>query len=121
MARLIPFLLPGLAVFILASTGKSDDLIVSQIRSHHKGIAVWWTGNDGWLIKSGDILIATDLTLDNDEKVHPPPVTASEIAPDVDVLFGSRRTFFLSTSEPIRKLRTNYFGGEAIPTSSNVS
>ena len=87
MIKLLPLLLPGLAAFLFANANNSGDSIVHQIRSHHKGIAIWWTGNDGWLIKSGDLLIGTDLTLDNDDKVQPPPVTASEIAADLDVVF----------------------------------
>src|SRR6185437_8041329 len=87
MPRLLPLLLPGVAALLFANANKAANPIVNQIRSHHKGIAIWWTGNDGWLIKSGDLLIGTDLTLDNDDKVQPPAVTASDIAPDLDVIF----------------------------------
>jgi L-ascorbate 6-phosphate lactonase len=87
MAKMLPSLLSGVAVFLFVSTSSSSDLVVSQIRSHHKDIAVWWTGNAGWLIKSDDLLIGTDLTLDNEEKLQAPPVTASEIATDLDVVF----------------------------------
>jgi len=87
MAKMLPLLLSGVAVFLFVNTSTSSDLVLSKIRSHHKGIAVWWTGNAGWLIKSDDLLIGTDLTLDNDEKVQPPPVTASDIATDLDVVF----------------------------------
>lgn len=87
MPRLLPLLLPGVAALLFANANKAENPVVNQIRSHHKGIAIWWTGNDGWLIKSGDLLIGTDLTLDNDDKVQPPPVTASDIAPDLDVVF----------------------------------
>ncbi|HSU60725.1 MAG TPA: hypothetical protein VLI55_15540 [Bryobacteraceae bacterium] len=51
MAKLLPLLLPGLAAFLFANANKSGDSIVHQIRSHHKGIGIWWTGNDGWLMK----------------------------------------------------------------------
>ena len=37
--------------------------LLEEIRSHRKGIAVWWVGNAGWLIKSGDLLIGNDLDL----------------------------------------------------------
>ena len=89
MTKLFPLLAPGIAAILFAGTSNSADLVANQIRSHHKGIAVWWTGNAGWLIKSDDLLIGTDLTLDNDEKVQSPPVTASEIAPDLDVVFAT--------------------------------
>jgi L-ascorbate 6-phosphate lactonase len=87
MEKLLPLLLSGITAFALANASDVGNSVVTQIRSHRKGIAVWWMGNAGWLIKSGDLLVATDLTLDNDEKVQAPPVTASEIAPDLDVVF----------------------------------
>jgi L-ascorbate metabolism protein UlaG (beta-lactamase superfamily) len=68
----------------LTSAGKT---VLDQIRAHHQGLAVWWTGNDGWLIKSGDLLIATDLDLDAAGKLQPPPVTAQDLLPELDVLF----------------------------------
>jgi len=76
MPRLLLLLLPGVAALLFANANNTANPVVNQIRSHHTGIAIWWTGNDGWLIKSGDLLIGTDLTLDNDDKVQPPPVTA---------------------------------------------
>jgi len=89
MAKLLALLLSGVVGFVFANVNDSGNRVVSQIRSHPKGTAVWWMGNAGWLIKSGDLLIGTDLTLDNDEKVHPPPLTASEVAPDLDVVFAT--------------------------------
>ena len=59
--------------------------VLDQIRAHHSGIAIWWVGNAGWLIKSGDLLIGTDLDLSMDEKIQPPPVTARELAAELDV------------------------------------
>ncbi|MGD0128753.1 MAG: MBL fold metallo-hydrolase [Terriglobia bacterium] len=64
----------------------SRDLL-DQIRAHRKGIAVWWMGNDGWLIKSDDILIGTDLDLDPQDKIHTPPLSAQELSPELDVAF----------------------------------
>ena len=63
--------------------------VLSQIRSHHQGIAVWWVGNAGWLIKSGNLLAGVDLDLSDEEKVQPPPVTAEELATELDVEFVS--------------------------------
>jgi len=61
--------------------------VLEQIRSHHQGIAIWWVGNAGWLIKAGDLLIGTDLDLSNEEKVQPPPITPAELAGELDVEF----------------------------------
>ena len=63
--------------------------VVNEIRAHHSGIAVWWVGNAGWLIKSGDLLISSDLDLSMDEKIQAPPITARELAGELDIAFVS--------------------------------
>ena len=44
-------------------------------------------GNSGWLIKSDGLLIGTDLDLEAVRKAHPLPITAAELAPQLDVAF----------------------------------
>jgi len=61
--------------------------LLEEIRSHRNGIALWWVGNAGWLIKSGGVLIGTDLDLETEEKVSPPPITARDLAGELDVEF----------------------------------
>ena len=63
--------------------------VLEQIRAHHKGIAVWWVGNAGWLIKSGELLIGIDLDLSTEEKAAPPPVTGKELAGELDAAFAT--------------------------------
>jgi L-ascorbate 6-phosphate lactonase len=104
MTRVFSSLLPCAIAFLLLTPSSPGNPVLNQIHSHHKGIAIWWTGNAGWLIKSDDVLIATDLTLDNDEKVQSPPVTASEIAADLDVLFVSHHHGDHCNPETIRDL-----------------
>jgi L-ascorbate 6-phosphate lactonase len=104
MKRSLPFLLSCVALFALACPASARNGMLDQIRSHHNGIAIWWTGNAGWLVKSDNLLIGTDLTLDNDDKVQPPPVTASEIAPDLDVLLVTHHHGDHCNSETIREL-----------------
>lgn len=65
----------------------SDSAVLEQIKAHHHGIAIWWTGNDGWLIKSDDLLFATDLDLETQEKIFSPPISADQLAPEIDVVF----------------------------------
>ena len=89
---------------MLPHPGYSSERLLGQIRSHHRGIAIWWTGNAGWLIKSNDLLIGTDLTLDNDEKIQPPPITASEIAAELDVLLVTHHHGDHCNPETIREL-----------------
>ena len=67
---------------------KTVDLSVSvlaQIKNHTAGTAVWWTGHNGWLIKSGDLLMSTDLALEYGGRSAPAPVSALEIAPELDI------------------------------------
>lgn len=61
--------------------------MLSHIRSHTHGLAVWWLGNAGWLIKSNDVLIATDPDLEPEGKLHQPPVTAEDLADHLTAVF----------------------------------
>jgi L-ascorbate 6-phosphate lactonase len=62
---------------------------LEQIRSHRKGLAVWWTGNAGWVIKAGELTVGVDLDLSTPNKVQPPPVTPEQLAAELDVLLVS--------------------------------
>ncbi len=89
---LLPVLLIAAAcVPVGAQQNRSSEAILKQIQGHHQGLAVWWMGNSGWLIKSGDLLIATDLDLDasdkSDPKIQPPPLTPQQLAGVLDVEF----------------------------------
>jgi L-ascorbate metabolism protein UlaG (beta-lactamase superfamily) len=78
----------GIASALLtAQTGSPGGGILEQIRAHREGLAVWWVGNAGWLIKSQDVLIGIDLDLTSRTRVQPPPLTASELAGELDVAF----------------------------------
>jgi L-ascorbate 6-phosphate lactonase len=61
--------------------------MLNEIKAHSSGIAVWWTGQDSWLIKSDNLLIANDLYLQQEGRIDPLPITAEEIAPYVDIAF----------------------------------
>ena len=63
--------------------------MADQIRSHNAATAVWWTGNAGWLIQSGDLVIGIDLDLSTAGKLQPPPITAGVAAKLVDVALVS--------------------------------
>jgi L-ascorbate 6-phosphate lactonase len=65
----------------------SNRRIIQEIKNHQQGMAVWWTGHNGWLIKSGSLLIGTDLCLESADRVVPAPVSAAELAPDLDISF----------------------------------
>lgn len=73
---------------LAAQSNRSPDRkLLEEIRAHRNGVAVWWMGNAGWLIKSGSVLIGTDLDLETAEKLQPPPLTAQELAAELDVEF----------------------------------
>ena len=67
------------------SSGKPR--IIEEIKSHQTGMAVWWTGHNGWVIKSGEVVIATDLCLESEERAVPAPVSAAELASVLDISF----------------------------------
>ena len=69
-----------------AQTAK-DRKILDEIRAHRSGIAVWWLGHNGWLIKANDTLIGTDLVLEEPNRRAPPPISAAELAGELDVSF----------------------------------
>lgn len=63
--------------------------IIDEIKAHDKGVAVWWTGHNGWLIKYNDVLIGTDLALESDERSKESPISAKELADELDFSFIS--------------------------------
>lgn len=65
----------------------TDKKLIDEIRAHKEGVALWWVGHNGWLIKSDDILIGTDLALESRERDVPSPITASELAEELDISF----------------------------------
>ena len=67
--------------------GYAQPGLIDQIKTHHEGTAVWWAGHNSWLIKSGDILIGTDLWLEDRNRLIPLPVTAEELAPELTISF----------------------------------
>ena len=84
MKRIL-FLLP---VISLCYNGFSQDSkMIDQIRSQKSGTSVWWAGHDSWIIKSGDLVIATDLFLENTGRISPAPVTPEELAGVLDISF----------------------------------
>jgi len=63
--------------------------ILEEIKAHKSGMAIWWTGHNGWLVKSDNILIGTDLCLDSEDRKVAAPISAAELAPLLDISFIS--------------------------------
>lgn len=83
--RISGFLL--LFLFLVNSTSGQDRRMIDEIRDHKTGTAVWWIGQGSWIIKSGDLVISTDLFLENNGRIAPSPVTPEELASVLDVAF----------------------------------
>ena len=90
--RLQMFLLYFLSALIAFAGWDSDAAtpaprLIDEIRSHQKGMAVWWTGHNGWLIKSDSLLVAFDLALESGDRKVPAPVLALELSAELDIAF----------------------------------
>jgi L-ascorbate metabolism protein UlaG (beta-lactamase superfamily) len=81
--------------------------VLDEIRSHREGTAVWWMGNAGWLIKAGDLLISLDLDLGTDIRLQAPPVSAAELASELDIAFASHHHGDHCNIPTIRSLAQN--------------
>jgi L-ascorbate 6-phosphate lactonase len=64
-----------------------ESQLFQEIKNHDEGTALWWSGHNGWLIKSGDLLVSTDILLDYDKRALPPSITAEELARELDISF----------------------------------
>jgi L-ascorbate metabolism protein UlaG (beta-lactamase superfamily) len=67
----------------------SYDRMIDEIKAHTQGLAIWWTGHNGWLIKYNDVLIGTDLALESEDRLVPSPISATELAEELDISFVS--------------------------------
>jgi L-ascorbate 6-phosphate lactonase len=81
-----------LFILLLASTVNyslfcQENKMIDQIRNQKSGTSVWWAGQDSWVIKSGNLVIATDLFLENNGRIAPAPVTPDELASVLDISF----------------------------------
>jgi L-ascorbate 6-phosphate lactonase len=61
--------------------------IIDEIRTQVHGMRIWWTGQNGWLIKADTVLMATDLCLESDERLYTAPVSADQLAAELDISF----------------------------------
>ncbi len=65
--------------------------ILDEVKAHRSGLAVWWTGHNGWLIKSDGLLVGTDLATEDEARLYRSPITAEELAPLLDIAFITHR------------------------------
>ena len=77
----------SLIVSPVSIKAKTSKRLIDEIRAHTSGIAIWWLGHNGWLIKSDNTLIGTDLALESEERRVPSPITAKELASVLNISF----------------------------------
>jgi L-ascorbate metabolism protein UlaG (beta-lactamase superfamily) len=65
--------------------------IRDEVQANDSRLAVWWTGHNGWLVKSDGLLIGTDLATEDEARLYRSPITAEELAPLLDVAFITHR------------------------------
>jgi L-ascorbate metabolism protein UlaG (beta-lactamase superfamily) len=70
-----------------APDAPKSESVLDEIRRHTDGLAIWWTGHNGWLIKSDGLLLGTDLVLDDPGRKHASPISAAELAGELDISF----------------------------------
>lgn len=71
----------------LTLSASGQNRMIDQIKHETTGTAVWWAGQDSWIIRSGNLVIATDLFLENAGRISPSPVTPAELAEVLDISF----------------------------------
>ena len=74
-------------LLICSETICQESSLFEKIKEHSEGVGLWWAGHNGWLIKSGDLVISTDILLDYDKRISPPPISVEELAQVLDVSF----------------------------------
>lgn len=80
----------GIVLFLFfygISVAGQEKKTIDQIKEHNTGTAVWWIGQGSWVIRSGDLVISTDLFLENRGRISPTPITPEDIAPLLDIAF----------------------------------
>jgi L-ascorbate 6-phosphate lactonase len=84
-----------LAIYVNAYAFSQNSRMIDDIRKHETGTKIWWAGNDSWIIKSNDLVIATDLFLEERTsttdgipyRIVPCPISPEEIASVLDIHF----------------------------------
>lgn len=51
-------------IFSITNSYSQNYRMIDNIKDHEAGTMAWWAGNNSWVIKSNDLVIATDLFLE---------------------------------------------------------
>lgn len=83
------YILIASILFFAGSLFSQETRMIDEIKAHKDGIGLWWAGHNGWIIKSGDLVICTDIILESDMRAVPTPITAEELAEVLDISFAT--------------------------------
>ena len=75
------------SIFIGVNIQALSQRMINEIKDHKTGTAVWWIGHNSWVIKSNDLVIATDLFLTEQNRIDPCPISPEELADVIDISF----------------------------------
>jgi hypothetical protein len=42
---------------------QDSNVLKQEIEQHKEGVGLWWSGHNGWIIKSEGLVISTDILL----------------------------------------------------------
>lgn len=88
-------------LFQITNIHCQEKTLFNSIKSHDDGVGLWWAGHNGWIIKSDDLVITTDILLNYDKRKIPTSITPEELAEVIDISFithGHKDHFNRSTT-----------------------
>ena len=77
-------------LFLIVPSGlkcQEQSTLKKEIDQHQEGVGLWWAGHNGWIIKSNDLVISTDILLDYDKRIKKPTISENELAQILDISF----------------------------------
>jgi L-ascorbate 6-phosphate lactonase len=83
---------------------QDSNVLKQEIEQHKEGVGLWWSGHNGWIIKSEGLVISTDILLNYDTRKSPPPISEDELAELLDISFvthGHKDHFARSISKTL--------------------
>ncbi|MFQ3335006.1 MAG: L-ascorbate 6-phosphate lactonase [Candidatus Arcticimaribacter sp.] len=83
---------------------QDSNVLKQEIEQHKEGVGLWWSGHNGWIIKSEGLVISTDILLNYDKRKSPPPISEDELAELLDISFvthGHKDHFARSISKTL--------------------
>ena len=68
---------------------KTERNLINKLKksaAQAKWLAILWTGNDGWILSDGELVLAFDLDFYLSERLATAPVTTAELGPELNLL-----------------------------------